>query len=159
MKYKTCFYSFVLPIRCGFYLAGISDPAVHSVGESIGLKMGEFFQIQDDYLDCFGDPEVIGKIGTDIEDGKCSWPIVTALQRASSEQRKVLEDNYSKSDPEAVKRVKAIYRDLGLEKVYRDYEEKSYQEITQLIEQLSRSHNIPPKIFESYLGKLYRRNK
>lgn len=47
--------------------------------------------VQDDYLDCFGDPSVIGKIGTDIEDNKCGWLIVKALERASPEQRKLLE--------------------------------------------------------------------
>ena len=47
--------------------------------------------VQDDYIDCFGDPEVTGKVGTDIEDNKCSWLIVQALKRVSPEQRKTLE--------------------------------------------------------------------
>jgi len=47
--------------------------------------------MQDDYIDCFGDPEITGKVGTDIEDNKCSWLIVQALARANDEQRAVLE--------------------------------------------------------------------
>ena len=59
--------------------------------------------VQDDYLDCYGAPEVIGKIGTDIEDNKCSWLVVQALDRVTPEQRKVLEENYGqKHAPEKV---------------------------------------------------------
>jgi len=47
--------------------------------------------IQDDYIDCFGDPALTGKVGTDIEDNKCSWLIVQALARATGQQRAVLE--------------------------------------------------------------------
>lgn len=71
--------------------AGVQDPELHRQAKTILLEMGQFFQVQDDYLDCFGDPEVTGKVGTDIEDGKCSWLSVVALQRCSPEQRQVME--------------------------------------------------------------------
>ncbi len=49
------------------------------------------FSFQDDYLDCYGDPAVTGKVGTDIQEGKCSWLIIQVLQRTTKEQRKELK--------------------------------------------------------------------
>lgn len=58
---------------------------------SILLEIGCFFQIQDDYLTCFGDSEVSGKDDTDIQEGKCTWFVVKALECVTPEQRKILE--------------------------------------------------------------------
>ena len=71
--------------------AGIKDEKAYTQAKSVLLALGEYFQVQDDYLDCYGLPEVIGKIGTDIEDNKCGWLIVQALSLASEEQRKILD--------------------------------------------------------------------
>jgi len=49
------------------------------------------FLSQDDYLDCYGDPAVTGKVGTDIEENKCSWLVVQALARVTPEQKEVLQ--------------------------------------------------------------------
>lgn len=91
MEYKTAYYSFYLPIALSMILAGIKDEKVFKQALLILLPLGEYFQVQDDYLDCYGDPAVIGKIGTDIMDNKCSWLINQALYKATPEQRKQLD--------------------------------------------------------------------
>ena len=89
-KYKTAYYSFYLPVACGLIVAGVEDESAFRVSEEILIPMGQYFQIQDDYLDCYADPEVLGKIGTDIQDNKCSWLICQALSRCTPEQKELL---------------------------------------------------------------------
>jgi hypothetical protein len=91
VEYKTAYYSFYLPVALSMRLAGITDESAYKQALAVLLPLGEYFQVQDDYLDCYGAPEVIGKIGTDIMDNKCSWLINQALARASVEQRALLE--------------------------------------------------------------------
>uniref|UniRef100_A0A8C5TJX5 Farnesyl pyrophosphate synthase n=1 Tax=Malurus cyaneus samueli TaxID=2593467 RepID=A0A8C5TJX5_9PASS len=91
VKYKTAFYSFYLPVAAAMYMAGIDGQEEHENAKAILLEMGEFFQIQDDFLDCYGDPALTGKVGTDIQDNKCSWLVVECLRRVTPEQRRILE--------------------------------------------------------------------
>uniref|UniRef100_A0A804QMN9 Uncharacterized protein n=1 Tax=Zea mays TaxID=4577 RepID=A0A804QMN9_MAIZE len=89
VQYKTAYYSFYLPVACALLLSGENLDNYGDV-ENILVEMGTYFQVQDDYLDCYGDPEFIGKIGTDIEDYKCSWLVVQALERADESQKRIL---------------------------------------------------------------------
>lgn len=81
-----CVTSLTPPDQCS-----ITDKTAYDLALSILIPLGEYFQVQDDYLDCYGLPEHIGKIGTDILDNKCSWNVNTALKFATPEQRKVLD--------------------------------------------------------------------
>ena len=98
--YKTAYYSFYLPVALAMQIRGIQDEKAYKTAEDILIPMGEYFQIQDAYLDCYADPETLGKIGTDILDNKCSWVINTALANVSPEQRAVLDVSVDKSTSE-----------------------------------------------------------
>ncbi|KAF2620279.1 hypothetical protein F2Q68_00040320, partial [Brassica cretica] len=89
VQYKTAYYSFYLPVACALLMAG-ENLENHIDVKNVLVDMGIYFQVQDDYLDCFADPETLGKIGTDIEDFKCSWLVVKALERCSKEQTEIL---------------------------------------------------------------------
>ena len=157
VTYKTAFYTFYLPAAAAMHLSGVTDPAAFAKANEICIKLGQFFQIQDDYLDCYGDPEVIGKIGTDIQDNKCGWLVVQALKRCDDSQRKIIEENYGKKDAECEKRVKELYVALETESVYKKYEEESYAELRAIIE--SKDNTLPPELFGAMLKKIYKRSK
>ena len=111
---------------------------------------------QDDYLDCYADPEVLGKIGTDIEDRKCSWLAVQALLRSNPSQRRRFEENYGKKDRQAVAAIKALYREMDLERVYEEYEAKVYKSLN---EKIAKVQNVPRMVFVSFLDRIFKRKK
>ncbi|KAK3633038.1 Farnesyl pyrophosphate synthetase [Elasticomyces elasticus] len=157
--YKTAYYSFYLPVVLGLYFAGLATEGNLKQAEGILIPMGEYFQVQDDYLDNFADPETLGKIGTDIQDNKCSWLVNQALKRCSGEQRKVLEENYGRKDRGCEGRVKVVFEELGLEKVYLEYEEKIVGELRDKIANLDESDGLKKEVFEEFLRKIYKRSK
>ncbi|XP_043391381.1 farnesyl pyrophosphate synthase isoform X3 [Chelonia mydas] len=157
VKYKTAFYSFYLPVAAAMYMAGIDSEEEHANAKAILLEMGEFFQIQDDFLDCFGDPNLTGKIGTDIQDNKCSWLVVECLHRVSPEQRQLLEENYGQKEPEKVATVKELYETVGMRTAYHECEEISYCRLEELIEK--HANHLPKAIFLGLAQKIYKRQK
>eukprot|EP00899_Mesostigma_viride_P008726 jgi/Mesvir1/17855/Mv12938-RA.1 len=157
VKYKTAFYSFYLPVACAMVLAGVTDEGMFESAKRICLQMGEYFQVQDDFLDCYGDPAVIGKIGTDIQDSKCSWLVVQALNKASPEQKEIIKAHYGKSDAEAVAAVKAVYKELQLEEHFRRYEDETYGA---LVEGIGKEPDEKMQaVFHMFLKKIYKRQK
>jgi len=156
VEFKTAYYSFYLPLACAMIIGGIDSEAAYENCKEICIEMGTYFQAQDDYLDCFGDPEVIGKIGTDIEDNKCGWLICKGLEKMTDGQKKIIEDNYGKKEEECVARVKAVYREIDVEKDFKDYENQSYEKLRNLIEKQT---FVPPGLYMKLLKKIYKRQK
>lgn len=157
--YKTAYYSFYLPVALALHLLELGTPENLETAERILIPMGEYFQVQDDYLDNFGLPEHIGKIGTDIMDNKCSWLVNQALKLATPEQRAVLEANYGRKDKTHEAAVKKLYDELNLEKLYKDYEEERVSGLHDLIAKVDETKGLKKEIFEAFLAKIYKRSK
>ncbi|AOW27484.1 farnesyl pyrophosphate synthase [Candida albicans P57072] len=157
--FKTAYYSFYLPVALAMYMSGINDEKDLKQVRDILIPLGEYFQIQDDYLDCFGTPEQIGKIGTDIKDNKCSWVINQALLIATPEQRQLLDNNYGKKDDESEQKCKDLFKQLGIEKIYHDYEESIVAKLRKQIDQIDESRGLKKDVLTAFLGKVYKRSK
>jgi len=156
VEFKTAYYSFFLPIALAMHYAGIKDVKAFDQAKSVLLPLGEYFQVQDDYLDCYGKPETIGKIGTDIEDNKCGWLIVQALSLASTAQRKLLDENYGKKDAANVAVVKTVYNEIGIDEIYKKYESDSYERLCKMIEKVDHEL-LPRKMFTDFMHRIYKR--
>lgn len=84
----------------------------------VGLNMGMAFQLQDDYLDVYGDPKVFGKnIGGDIVCNKKTYLLIQAWQQADEAQRAELKRWVEAAEfdrDEKVRAVTALYDKLGI---------------------------------------------
>jgi len=158
VKYKTSFYSFYLPVSLAMNMAGIKDPELFEGAKTILLEIGHYFQVTDDFLDCFGDPAVTGKVGTDIQDGKCSWFVVKALENASDEQKKILALHYGSQKAEDVAIVRELYNKLDLVGIYKSYESQFYVEIMEHIDKVCADNAIPKEVFTTFLNRIYKRS-
>ena len=59
--------------------------------ETYGMSLGTAFQIQDDILDIVGDEHTVGKtLGSDVEKGKMTLPMIHFLRTAPREHRELL---------------------------------------------------------------------
>jgi farnesyl diphosphate synthase len=142
VRFKTAFYTFILPVELGILVSGrtFTGEDLRAV-RRVNLMIGELFQAQDDILDCFGDPTVIGKIGRDIEEGKCTWLLYTAL----AETRTLASDTYqelvdlfsSPRSPTSVQRVKSIYKDIQIESLFESFTTDLNTEINSTIDSIS----------------------
>ena len=90
---------------------------LYKFGEQVGLA----FQLQDDYLDVYGDPKVFGKkIGGDITSNKKTYMLINAFNKANVRQRKELEkwitcEHFVRD--EKVEAVTKLYNKIGVDKM------------------------------------------
>ena len=125
-------------LRTGAYIAGAGEKeqeALYEYGRHIGLA----FQIQDDLLDVYGDPETFGKaIGGDICCNKKTYLLLTALATASAEDKAELEQwlLVSDRDREKIAAVTTLYTRLGVREAAEAAIEKHTAEALQQLERL-----------------------
>jgi len=114
-------------LRMGSIVAGATEEDqehVYAFGKNLGLA----FQVQDDWLDSFGDPLTFGKQpGGDILANKKTFLLVHALEKATPSQKKAIKELLQNDDKDKVKRMIAIYRETGVDKAAESAKKKYMQ--------------------------------
>lgn len=90
LSFKSAKYSVEQPLLLGAALGGAGQEQLSALSR-FGLPLGQAFQLRDDVLGVFGDPQATGKpAGDDIREGKRTVLIVESLSRLGPEQRRLL---------------------------------------------------------------------
>lgn len=115
IRYKAARYSVERPLLLGGAAAGASEELLAAYS-SFGLALGEAFQLRDDVLGVFGDPEQTGKpAGDDLREGKQTLLIAYTLERAGPEARATVDRllGDSQLDAGGVNRLRRVIVDTG----------------------------------------------
>lgn len=131
-------------LKIGAILAGASASDADNLyrfGEKIGLA----FQLQDDYLDVYGDPKVFGKaIGGDITSNKKTYMLINAFNRANALQREELERWVSATEfnrEEKIAAVTRIYNEIGIDRLAQERIREYFDESSKYLAAVSVADN------------------
>ncbi|WP_229073883.1 polyprenyl synthetase family protein [Actinoplanes sp. DH11] len=114
-RFKSAKYTVERPLLFGAALAG-GGPEVHAAYTAFGLPLGEAFQLRDDVLGVFGDPEVTGKpAGDDLREGKRTYLVAAAFAALAEGSRAELDAGLGDPglDDAGVRRLREIIRGSG----------------------------------------------
>lgn len=103
-----------------------------------GLNLGIAFQLQDDYLDTFGDTSFGKKIGGDILENKKTFLYLTALEKAKKEDKEKLRKLYKDSDKsrKKIKEVTDIFNKYEVGKLTKTEIEKYTKKSFSILEKI-----------------------
>jgi geranylgeranyl diphosphate synthase type I len=115
VRYKSAKYSVENPVLLGAAQAGASEELLAGLS-AFALPLGEAFQLRDDDLGVFGDPEATGKpAGDDLREGKRTVLVALTLRRADAAGRVALLDALGDPalDEDGVRAARAAMIDSG----------------------------------------------
>ncbi|CAG7733586.1 unnamed protein product [Allacma fusca] len=147
--------TFYIPVALAMIMSGVNHKDAYSDVHRICLKIGTYFEAQEDYLDVFGLQENKDRLGTSIAIGKYTWPIVIAIGRSNSLHYNMLMDNYGRNDTFKICVVKTIFERLHIQSFYGDYEYDVRKKISSEIGHLP--EEITNKLFKTIMRALLNR--
>ncbi|PYH32168.1 FPP/GGPP synthase family protein [Aspergillus neoniger CBS 115656] len=151
---KGGYYSFYLSVLLALQYLQLDTPNNIQQTRDILVPLGSFYQFQNEYLDIFGTHRLTGKIGTDVQENKCSWVIIQALRMCSTEQRHILLENYGQPSRDSAMECQRIFELLPLREEYRSREDRVFGRLEASICNLDESEGLRKGIFDILLGSV-----
>jgi len=131
-------------LQMGAIVAGAPEESKKALYE-FGRLLGIAFQLQDDYLDAFGDPKTFGKqLGGDIIENKKTFLYLTALLKAEKADASQLEHLYSINPSDSIGKIeaiKSIFEQSGASELTRKEIEKYTKKAFDVLDQIDLPEN------------------